>query len=132
MGQGHYTALVWGVLGDEADLVYETDEDGDRDIAKWANPAIGGWGKGAYVDKSYESETPWLGVMAGCTDGVLAGRRKGAADLEYAAMSLGDVASAYAPSVAIAREKWEEFRKLASANGVTLPQGGLLLVFDYH
>lgn len=131
MGQGHYAALVWGVTGDDRDKVYDFDEDGDSDVAPWANEAIYGY-KFSYVKASYESKEPWLGVLAGCTDSIVSERKTGKpADLEYTAMPLASVEKVYAKQIADARESWEKFRRLAADNGVDLPEGQLLLVFDY-
>lgn len=131
MGQGHYTALIWGVTGDDCDKAYCLDEDGYSEIAPWADDAVYGH-RSAYIKTSYESNVPWLGVFVGCTDSLVSERKGGKpAELEYTAMPLASVESVYAKQIAAAREAWGRFRALAAANGVELPEGQLLLVFDY-
>lgn len=129
MGQGHYTALVWGVTGDECGKI-NVEVDGYSEVAEWADDAI--YGRDAFVKSSYESKIEWLGAFVGCSDPNVAERRTSdAAELEYTAMDIASVPTLYANEIDLARKDWEKFRALAAEHGVTLPEGELLLVFDY-
>lgn len=127
MGQGHYTALIWGVTGDDCRKV-EVEVDGYWETAEWADDSMFRMG----IKSTYESRVPWLGAFVGCSDSLVSERRsKTAAELEYTAMTLASVATTYKDEINAARQQWEAFRRLAVNNGVDLPEGQLLLVFDY-
>lgn len=121
MGQGHYTALVYGIKGDPCELIYIGD-DAYRDIAPWAS---------GYVKTSYESRTQWAGVFVGASDDVVSSRLGRCVDLEYEAYSVKDIEQSFADEIQVAKSQWETFRQFAKDNGVDLPEGELMLVFDY-
>jgi hypothetical protein len=64
MGQGHYTAIVFGVRGEEATEMMQYFEEMEKEgLMRWEDLGI---------ESGYEAEPQWLGVPVAYNDGYLA------------------------------------------------------------
>lgn len=124
MGQGSYTALIWGVAGDYP-CIY--DEDGDPQ--KWADDVL--YGEDRSIKQSYESRKPWIGAFVAVSDYCLSEYLGKIPILEYNAYSFEEIQIEFKDQIEKAKEKWDRFQQIAKDNGVDMPDGKLLLVFDY-
>lgn len=155
MGQGFYTAIVFGAIGDDAEKFIGPYADGSLGVDDmWTS---WGWGSGGgkvfrgryrgQLKTSYESKAPWVGFVVADNDGnISTGFNGKAADAEgrfpclggifnYRSCRLSDLESLLeeiAPGrIAECRAMWAELQSELRMLGVDMPDGELLFVNDY-
>lgn len=131
MGQGYYTVLGWGaVLPDTWDQTAQ-DAYEDLELDDALDPLR--------IRQTYEA-TPEALYIAVAVDDPFLRAEKGLPDLPYAeirghAARRTVVALPPEPLVSLDRvaltAKWETFRALLADYGVTIPEGGPLLIADW-
>lgn len=133
MGQGIYTAIVYGVIDPPTE---ETDEDGDTEAAGWYEDAERA-AEGRHVvrfDVAYEAKPFYRGVVVAVSDRHIAARMRVPLFARYTMRINGLldwVTDNAGPTFDRAIAAWEDIREAGRQNGAEVPEGELLLVCDW-
>jgi len=129
MGQGHYMGVVFGAIGD-THWTESPCENGTWDRAPWVESVVESAGGYHRLGYSYESWTHWVGFRIADNANAY-----GPGLLTPDVTPLSDfeawLSSEFPGEIKAARDAWERLREAGKANGVDVPEGRLLVVFDY-
>lgn len=132
MGQGLYTAIVFGAIEPPCD----EETDGYWEPAAWYEAAVSEAEKRRSVrfDSSYEAEPIYKGVLLMVTDEWLA-KRYGVPTFDRAVVPVDGILDWITSKANAIHDRaiaaWEDIRTAGRAAGVEVPEGRLLLVNDW-
>lgn len=126
MGQGIYTAIGYGIMGDRPDGLWDNSE---GDWHDWAWKAM----ESHHIRYSYEASPAYIATFVAaspnlCDDGIA--ELDDRVTIPLAALTGALEAFAY-KRMTKALKNWDAFRKVCKKHGVELPVGQLLWISDW-